>query len=58
MQILGNYQVSCINMPFNNNPDNIGVAFLQRGSHGGKAGHGGQGKGGGAKDGDASRDNA
>ena len=42
VRILGNYQTSRVNMPYRGNPNNTGVAFLQRG----RRGSGGRGRGG------------
>jgi hypothetical protein len=54
VRTLGNYQMSRFNPPFKANPDNMGVEFLQQGSHGGRGGcsgcrrGAGRGKGGNA----------
>ena len=34
MHILRNYQTSRVNMPYRGNPNDTGVAFLQRGGQG------------------------
>ena len=47
-RILSNYQSMNINTPFRGNPNNTGVAFLQRGGRGSRGGRGG-GAGRGAK---------
>ena len=45
--IVGNYQTSRVNMPYRVNPNNTGVAFLQRGGQGTAGqGRGGRGRGG------------
>ena len=47
VRILGNYQTSRVNMPYRANPNNTGVAFLQRGGRESTGrGRGGQGRGG------------
>ncbi len=50
VRILGNYQTSRVNMPYRANPNDTGVAFLQRGGQGsagqGRGGHGRGGSGG------------
>ncbi len=51
VRILGNYQISRVNLPFRASPDDTGVAFLQRGSRGGRGGHRGCGKGAGGSTG-------
>ena len=44
VHILGNYQTSRVNMPYGANPNDTGVAFLQRGGRG-SAGQGRRGRG-------------
>jgi hypothetical protein len=47
VRILGNYQTSRVNMPYRANPNNTGVAFLQRGGRESTGrGRGGQVRGG------------
>jgi hypothetical protein len=47
VRILGNYQMSRVNMPYRKNPNDTGVAFLQRGGRGSAGqGRGGRGRGG------------
>ena len=47
VRILGNYQMSRVNMPYRKNPNDTGVAFLQRGGQGSAGqGRGGRGRGG------------
>jgi hypothetical protein len=46
LRILGNYQTATNSLPYRPNPNDTGVAFLQRGGRGGRgAGRGGQGRG-------------
>ncbi len=49
-RVLANYQVTKIWAPYRASPDNLGVAFLQRGGHGGQGGRGGRGGQGGKND--------